>query len=128
MTRQSTNFYHRLKRCMPSKSKRLIVGWNDFGLTCLYDVSEALESHEQWNKDNLFHIIKTGKPQDQWEPPISLRTLLVSAMRNKHLHPALIEVETTRSLATIKRLFKTSPNEIKKELKEKCSILIDMTE
>jgi hypothetical protein len=113
---------------MPSKSKRLIVGWNDFGLTCLYDVSEALESHEQWNKDNLFHIIKTGKPQDQWEPPISLRTLLVSAMRNKHLHPALIEVETARSLATIKRLFKTSPNEIKKELKENCAILIDMTE
>lgn len=112
---------------MRSKRKNhYVLCWDDLGLHHVYDVNEDNADREAWTKKNLFSILKDGSGLTPWTSSIPIKQLIITASRNKHIHPEVIEIETNYTVRDLMYAFEKQPTEIKNELRNSGIIIYSL--
>ena len=85
--------------------------WDMTGLECLINVTKLQEEHKQWEKENIFRILKE---QDTNKPPahIPLNMMILRAKVNSQRHYEIYAFDSELSEEDIRETFETSPQVI----------------
>ena len=82
--------------------------WDMFGLEALINVTKIEKEHEQWEKENIFRILKeenqTLKPAH-----VPLQMMILRAKTNSQRHYEIYAFDSELSEEDIRETFETSP-------------------
>ena len=93
------------------KTYSFLAMWDMYGLEVIYDLEPAFAEIEQWEKDNLFAMIKEeGHPNKP--KPIPLNQMILRARMNSQRSYEIYEFKSTFNIDEVKDLFKTKPQMI----------------
>ena len=85
--------------------------WDMFGLECLINVTQIEKQHEQWEKENVFRVLKnestTPKPKH-----IPLEQMILRARYNSQRHYEIYAFDSTLTEKDIIETFKNTPQVI----------------
>lgn len=85
--------------------------WDMTGLECLINVSKIEKEHEQWEKENIWRVLKeenkTLKPAS-----VPLHAMIMRARYNSQRHYEIYTFDSELSEEDIKETFETSPQVI----------------
>ena len=82
--------------------------WDMTGLECLINVSTLQKEHEQWEKENLWRILK-DKPTDVKPPNVPLDMMILRARYNSQRHYEIYTFDSELSETDIKETFSSDP-------------------
>ena len=93
------------------KTTRFIAMWDMLGLECLINVTQIEKEHEQWEKENIFRILKD---QDRTLKPahVPLEMMILRARTNSQRHYEIYAFDSELSEQDIRETFETSPQVI----------------
>ena len=98
-------------RSSKKKTTRYIAMWDMTGLECLVNVSTALEKQEQWEKENIWSILKEERPEPP-PPHVPLQMLILRARYNSQRHYEIYTFDSELSEEDIKETFVSAPQVI----------------
>ena len=85
--------------------------WDMFGLECLINVTQIEKQHEQWEKENVFRVLKnestTPKPKH-----VPLEQMLMRARYNSQRHYEIYAFDSTLTEKDIRETFENTPQVI----------------
>jgi len=95
-------------RSSKKKTTRFVVMWDMLGLECLINVTQIEKEHEQWEKENIFRILKD---QDRTLKPahVPLEMMILRARTNSQRHYEIYAFDSELSEEDIRETFETSP-------------------
>jgi hypothetical protein len=98
-------------RLSKKKTTRFVVMWDMTGLESLIDVTKLNKEHEQWEKENIFRILKE---QDTTLKPahVPLQMMIMRAKANPQRHYEIYAFDSELSEKDIRETFETSPQVI----------------
>jgi len=93
------------------KTTRFIAMWDMLGLECLINVTQIEKEHKQWEKENIFRILKD---QDKTLKPahVPLEMMILRARVNSQRHYEIYAFDSELSEQDIRETFETSPQVI----------------
>lgn len=95
-------------RLSKKKTTRFIAMWDMTGLECLINVSKIEKEHEQWEKENIFRILKeenkTLKPAN-----VPLDQMIMRARYNSQRHYEIYAFDSEISEQDIRETFESNP-------------------
>jgi len=82
--------------------------WDMLGLECLINVTQIEKEHEQWEKENIFRILKD---QDKTLKPahVPLEMMIMRARANPQRHYEIYAFDSELSEQDIRETFEDSP-------------------
>lgn len=90
------------------KTTRFVVMWDMHGLESLINVTQIEKEHQQWEKENIFRILKedntTLKPAH-----VPLEMMIMRARVNSQRHYEIYTFDSELSEQDISETFKNSP-------------------
>ena len=93
------------------KTTRFVVMWDMHGLESLINVSKIEKEHEQWEKENIFRVLKedntTLKPAH-----VPLNQMILRAKFNSQRHYEIYTFDSELSEQDIRETFENSPQVI----------------
>ena len=93
------------------KTTRFVVMWDMNGLESLINVSKIEKEHEQWEKENIFRVLKedntTLKPAH-----VPLNQMILRAKFNSQRHYEIYTFDSELSEQDIRETFENSPQVI----------------
>ena len=95
---------------MPSQNKiySFLAMWDMYGLEAIFDLEVAWAEIEDWEKENLFAIIK--EEQHRAEPkPIPLHHMIARARFNTQRSYEIYEFNSTFDINEVKEMFQSKP-------------------
>lgn len=104
---------------MPSQNKTYsFLAMRDVnGLEMIYDTEPALAEIEDWEKENLFAMIKEETHRTK-PRPIPLNLMILRARANSQRSYEIYEFNSTFDIDEVKELFKTEPQIIVNWIRE----------
>jgi hypothetical protein len=98
-------------RSSKKKTTRFVAMWDMLGLECLINVTQIEKEHEQWEKENIFRILKD---QDKTLKPahVPLEMMILRAKVNSQRHYEIYAFDSELSEQDIRETFETSPQVI----------------
>ena len=98
-------------RSSKKKTTRFVAMWDMLGLECLINVTQIEKEHEQWEKENIFRILKD---QDKTLKPahVPLEMMILRARVNSQRHYEIYAFDSELSEQDIRETFETSPQVI----------------
>ena len=98
-------------RSSKKKTTRFVVMWDMTGLECLINVTKIEKEHEQWEKENIFRILKE---QNQTVKPahVPLEMMILRARVNSQRHYEIYAFDSELSEQDIRETFEDSPQVI----------------
>jgi hypothetical protein len=98
-------------RSSKKKLTRFVAMWDMLGLECLINVTQIEKEHEQWEKENIFRILKD---QDKTLRPahVPLEMMILRARANSQRHYEIYAFDSELSEQDIRETFETSPQVI----------------
>ena len=95
-------------RSLKKKTTRFVVMWNMNGLECLLNVSKIEKEHKQWEKENIFRILKE---QNTAVKPahVPLDMMILRARVNSQRHYEIYAFDSELSEQDIRETFEDSP-------------------
>jgi hypothetical protein len=82
--------------------------WDMTGLECLINVTQIEKEHDQWEKENIFHILKeenqTLKPAH-----VPLEMMILRARYNSQRHYEIYTFDSELSEKDIRETFESDP-------------------
>ena len=98
-------------RSSKKKTTRFVAMWDMLGLECLINVTQIEKEHEQWEKENIFRILKD---QDKTLKPahVPLEMMILRARANSQRHYEIYAFDSELSEQDIRETFETSPQVI----------------
>ena len=98
-------------RSLKKKTTRFVVMWDMNGLESLINVSKIEKEHEQWEKENIFRVLKedntTLKPAH-----VPLNQMILRAKFNSQRHYEIYTFDSELSEQDIRETFENSPQVI----------------
>jgi hypothetical protein len=98
-------------RSSKKKSTRFVVMWDMNGLEALINVTQIEKEHEQWEKENIWRILKeqneTVRPA-----PVPLHQMILRAQLNSQRHYEIYTFDSELSEEDIRETFEDSPQVI----------------
>ena len=96
---------------MPSSKKKLtrfVAMWDMLGLEALINVTQIEKEHEEWEKENIFRILKD---QDKTLKPahVPLEMMIMRARANPQRHYEIYAFDSELSEQDIRETFEDSP-------------------
>lgn len=95
-------------RSSKKKTTRFVVMWDMNGLESLINVTQIQKKHAQWEKENIFRLLKedntTVKPA-----PVPLQQMILRAHSNSQRHYEIYTFESELSEQYIRETFEDSP-------------------
>ena len=82
--------------------------WDMTGLECLINVSVIQEKHEQWEKENIFNILKEEAASPS-PANIPLNQLILRARYNSQRHYEIYTFDSALTEDDIKETFESDP-------------------
>ena len=93
------------------KTTRFVVMWDMHGLESLINVSKIEKEHEQWEKENIFRVLKedntTLKPAH-----VPLDMMILRAKFNSQRHYEIYTFDSELSEQDIRKTFEDNPQVI----------------
>ena len=82
--------------------------WDMTGLECLINVTKLDKEHEQWEKENIFRILKD---QDRTIKPahVPLNMMIMRARANSQRHYEIYAFDSELSEEDIREIFESDP-------------------
>ena len=98
-------------RLSKKKTTRFVAMWDMTGLECLINVTKLDKEHEQWEKENIFRILKD---QDKTIKPahVPLDMMILRARANSQRHYEIYAFDSELSEQDIRETFEDSPQVI----------------
>ena len=98
-------------RYSKKKTTRFIAMWDMTGLECLINVTKIQQEHEQWEKENLWRILKD---QDKTLKPahVPLEMMIMRARVNSQRCYEIYAFDSELSEEDIRETFEDSPQVI----------------
>ena len=98
-------------RSSKKKTTRFIAMWDMFGLECLINVTQIEKQHEQWEKENVFRVLKNESttPKPKHSP---LEQMILRARYNSQRHYEIYAFDSTLTEKDIIETFKNTPQVI----------------
>jgi len=100
-----------IKHDMTDTATHYLAMWDVQGLECIFNVDQAKEEIDQWEKEKIVDLLKEQKSRSK-PNPIPLQLLILRARMNSHRQYEIYEFTSTFSLTELKELFKTTPQPI----------------
>ena len=95
-------------RSSKKKTTRFVVMWDMLGLEALINVTKIEKEHEQWEKENIFRILKeennTIKPAH-----VPLHSMIMRARYNSQRHYEIYAFDSELPEQDIRETFKSAP-------------------
>lgn len=95
-------------RSSKKKSTRFVAMWDMNGLEALINVTQIEKKHEQWEKENIWRILKeqneTVRPA-----PVPLNQMILRAKFNSQRHYEIYTFDSELSEQEIRETFEDSP-------------------
>jgi hypothetical protein len=82
--------------------------WDMYGLEVIYDLEPAFDEIKQWEKDNLFAMLKE-EDHDPRPRPLPLHQMILRARMNSQRSYEIYEFKSEFDVDEVKNLFKTKP-------------------
>ena len=95
-------------RLSKKKTTRFLAMWDMTGLECLVNVSAEQEKQAQWEKENIFHILKEEAPSSP-PPNIPLNLLILRARYNSQRHYEIYTFDSELTEEDIRETFGSDP-------------------
>lgn len=99
------------------KTKHYLAMWDMLGLECIFDVDDALEEHNSWEKQKIVSILKEEK-EPIYPKTIPLQMLILRAKVNSQRHYEIYEFTSTLSMDEIKNEFQKNPQPLVEWIRE----------
>jgi hypothetical protein len=98
-------------RSSKKKLTRFVAMWDMLGLEALINVTQIEKEHEDWEKENIFRILKD---QDKTLKPahVPLEMMILRARVNSQRHYEIYAFDSELSEQDIRETFETSPQVI----------------
>ena len=98
-------------RSLKKKTTRFVAMWDMTGLECLINVTKLDKEHAQWEKENIFRILKD---QDRTIKPahVPLDMMIMRARVNSQRHYEIYAFDSELSEEDIRETFEDSPQVI----------------
>ena len=98
-------------RLSKKKTTRFVAMWDMTGLECLINVTQIEKEHEQWEKENIFRILKD---QDKTLKPahVPLEMMIMRARVNSQRCYEIYAFDSELSEQDIRETFEDSPQVI----------------
>jgi len=98
-------------RSSKKKTTRFVAMWDMTGLEALINVTQIEKEHEDWEKENIFRILKD---QDKTLKPahVPLEMMILRARVNSQRHYEIYAFDSELSEQDIRETFETSPQVI----------------
>jgi len=98
-------------RSSKKKTTRFVAMWDMTGLECLINVTQIEKEHEDWEKENIFRILKD---QDKTLKPahVPLEMMILRAKVNSQRHYEIYAFDSELSEQDIRETFEDSPQVI----------------
>jgi len=95
-------------RSSKKKTTRFIAMWDMTGLEALINITQIEKEHEQWEKENIFRILKD---QDRTIKPahVPLDMMILRARANSQRHYEIYAFDSELSEQDIRETFEDSP-------------------
>ena len=95
-------------RSSKKKTTRFVAMWDMTGLECLINVTKLDKEHEQWEKENIFRILKD---QDRTIKPahVPLNIMIMRARANSQRHYEIYAFDSELSEEDIREIFESDP-------------------
>ena len=95
-------------RSLKKKTTRFVAMWDMTGLECLINVTKLDKEHEQWEKENIFRILKD---QDRTIKPahVPLNIMIMRARANSQRHYEIYAFDSELSEEDIREIFESDP-------------------
>jgi len=95
-------------RLSKKKTTRFVAMWDMTGLECLINVTKLDKDHAQWEKENIFRILKD---QDRTIKPahVPLDMMIMRARANSQRHYEIYAFDSELSEQDIREIFEDSP-------------------
>ena len=95
-------------RSSKKKTTRFVVMWDMTGLECLINVNRVEKEHEQWEKENIFRILK--EDNTALRPAlVPLQMMIMRASANPQRHYEIYAFDSVIAETDIRETFETSP-------------------
>lgn len=95
-------------RSSKKKTTRFVAMWDMTGLEALINVTQIEKEHEQWEKENIFRILKeennTIKPAH-----VPLHSMIMRARYNSQRHYEIYAFDSELPEQDIRETFKSAP-------------------
>lgn len=99
---------------MPSKKKKVkhyLAMWDMLGLECIFDVNDAMQEIDQWEKQKIVSILK--EEREPVKPKgIPLQMMILRARVNSQRSYEIYEFTSTLDINTIRKEFAKDPQPI----------------
>jgi len=95
-------------RSSKKKTTRFVAMWDMTGLECLINVTQIEKEHEQWEKENIFRILKD---QDNTLKPahVPLEMMIMRARVNSQRCYEIYAFDSELAEQDIREIFEDSP-------------------
>jgi len=91
-----------------NKTYSFLAMWDMYGLEVIYDLEPAFDEIKQWEKDNLFAMLKE-EDHDPRPRPLPLHQMILRARMNSQRSYEIYEFKSEFDVDEVKNLFKTKP-------------------
>ena len=95
-------------RYSKKKTTRFVAMWDTTGLESLINVTKIEKEHEQWEKENIFRILKEEN-QTLKPPMVPLMMMIMRAKANSQRHYEIYTFDSELSEQDIRETFETNP-------------------
>ena len=95
-------------RSSKKKTTRFVVMWDMNGLECLINVTRVEKEHEQWEKENIFRILKEDNTALR-PAHVPLQMMIMRASANPQRHYEIYAFDSVIAETDIRGTFETSP-------------------
>jgi len=98
---------------MPSKNKtkNFLVVWDMLGLESIWDIDEAQNEIDEWEKKKIWNTLKEA-PIEKKPNPIPLQMLLMRARINTHRSYEIYTFPSSMSINEVRKEFNRDPQPI----------------
>ena len=93
------------------KTTRFVAMWDMTGLECLINVTKIDKEHEQWEKENIFRILKDQDPSTK-PKHVPLEMMIMRARVNSQRCYEIYAFDSELSEEDIRETFEDSPQVI----------------
>ena len=98
-------------RSSKKKTTRFVAMWDMTGLEALINVTKIEKEHEQWEKENIFRILKEQDPAPR-PNHVPLEMMILRARANSQRHYEIYAFDSELSEQDIRETFEDSPQVI----------------
>ena len=95
-------------RSSKKKTTRFVAMWDMHGLEALINVTKIEKEHEQWEKDNIFRVLKEQDPTPR-PNHVPLEMMILRARYNSQRHYEIYTFDSELSEEDIRETFESDP-------------------